>query len=92
MEAEISKPDFWTDSKRAERLISELKFAKSVNEPYSRLFQQCHELKELIGIVEENDEASLAHLSQDIKTLENGVNAMEFRSLLSGEDHRSNAI
>ena len=40
VEVEISKPDFWSDSKRAEGLIADLKAAKSVNEPYSKFLQQ----------------------------------------------------
>ena len=92
VEAEISKPDFWTDSKRAENLIAELKSAKSVNEPYSKLFRQCNDIKELLGIVEDADHASIAELAKDIDALEKDINAMEFRSLLNQKDDISNTI
>ncbi len=92
VEAEISKPDFWTDSKRAENLIAGLKSAKAVNEPYSRLLQQCHELKELLTIVEESDHSTLGELSRDIEALAKGIDVMEFRSLLNKEGDESNAI
>lgn len=92
VEEEISKPDFWTDSKRAERLIGELKSAKSVNEPFAKLLNQSSELKELLDIVEEDDQETLAELSEEIGTLERGIDAMEFRSLLNEEDDRSSAI
>ncbi len=92
VEAEISKPDFWTDSKRAEKLIAELKSAKAVHEPYSRLFRECDELRELLDIAEGEDMETAAELKGDIDRLEKGVNALEFRSLLSGEDDKSNAI
>ena len=92
VEAEISKPDFWTDSKRAENLIAGLKSAKSVNEPYSKLLRQCNELKELLTIVEEADHDTLAELSKDIDTLAKDIDVMEFRSLLNEEHDKSNAI
>lgn len=92
VETEISKGDFWTDSKRAEKLIAELKSAKSINEPYAKLLKQCIELKELLDIVEDNDQATLAELKRDIDALEKGINELEFRTLLSGEDDKSNAI
>ena len=92
VEAEISKPDFWTDSKRAERLIAEMKSAKSVNEPYAKLLRQCRELKELLDIVEDTDQDTLAELSSDIDVLEKNINGMEFRSLLNEEDDKSNVI
>jgi len=92
VEAEISRPDFWTDSKRAEKLISALKSAKAVNEPYARLRRQCRELEELIDIVEEDDENTLAELSRDADKLDGDVASMEFKRLLSGENDRAGAI
>ena len=92
VEEGISKPDFWSDSKRAEALIADLKTAKSVNEPYSRLLQQCNELKELLDIVEDTDSDTLAELNEDMDALERDVNALEFRSLLSEKEDRSNVI
>src|SRR3989338_2951357 len=70
VEAEISKPDFWTDSKRAEELIRELKSAKAVNEPYSRLLKQSNELKELLDIVDETDIKTLDELAKDVELVE----------------------
>ena len=92
VEAEISKPDFWTDSKRAERLITEFKSAKAINEPYVKLFKQCNEIRELLDITEEGDEESLKELNKDTNALEKDIDAMEFSSLLNQEDDKSNAI
>ncbi len=92
VEAEISKPGFWTDSKRAEKLIGALKSAKSVNEPYARISQQCREMKELLEIVESDDRDTLSEFERDIAALEKGADNLEFRSLLSEEADVSNAI
>ena len=92
VETEISKPDFWTDAKRAENLIAGLKSAKAVNEPYSKISGQCNEIKELLTIVEDTDHDTLAELSKDIDAVEKDISAMEFKSLLSQEDDKSSAI
>ena len=70
VEAEIAKSDFWTDSKRAEKLIDELKSAKAINEPYAAAEKKCKELRELLDIVEENDADTLNELAGDINSVE----------------------
>ncbi len=92
VEAEISKPDFWTDSKRAEKLIADLKAAKALYEPYSKLQKECNEVKELLDIAEESDTDSLAELIKDLELLEKDIDTMEFRSLLNEKEDRANAI
>ena len=92
VEAEISKPDFWTDSKRAEKLIGELKAAKAVNEPYAAAEKKCRELQELLDIVDEKDADTLKELSKDMDSIEKEVDSIEFKSLLSKDEDRRNAI
>ena len=92
VEAEISKPDFWTDSKRAEKLIGELKSAKAINEPYSIAEKKCQELAELLTIVEENDADTLNELSRNADSLEKEIGSIEFKSLLAKGEDRANAI
>jgi len=92
VEAEIAKPDFWTDSKRAEKLIGELKSAKAINEPYAAAEKKTKELRELLDIVEENDADTLNELAEDMNSVEKEVNSIEFKSLLSKDEDRANAI
>ena len=92
VEAEMAKPDFWTDSERAEKFIAELKSAKAISDPYANLAKQSKELKELLEIVDEEDRDSLAELSRDIERLERDVDSLEFKSLLSEKDDKANVI
>ena len=92
VEAEMAKPDFWTDSEKAEKFIAELKSAKAVSDPYANLAKQSKELKELLEIVDEEDQDSLAELSRDIERLERDVDSLEFKSLLSEKDDKANVI
>lgn len=92
VEEEIAKPDFWTDSKRAEKLIAELKSAKAAYEPFAKISKQLTELKELLDIVDDKDEQSLTELEREAGAAERDISALEFRSLLSGADDKANAI
>ncbi len=92
VEAEISKADFWTDSKRAEKLIGELKSAKAINEPYAILAKKCAEIRELIEIVDGDDFETINELSKDINGAQKEADALEFKSLLSKKEDRANAI
>lgn len=92
VEGEIAKADFWTDSKRAERLIGELKSAKSINEPYAIVAKKCAEIKELAEIVEESDTDTINELNKDIDGVQKEAESLEFRSLLSKKEDRANAI
>ncbi len=92
VECEIAKGDFWTDSKRAEKLINELKAAKSINEPYAIIAKKCLEVSELVEIVDEKDAASISELEKDIDGIQREIDNLEFKSLLSGREDRANAI
>ncbi|MBU4375927.1 MAG: peptide chain release factor 2 [Candidatus Omnitrophica bacterium] len=92
VEAEIAKADFWTDSKRAEKLINELKSAKSINDPYALIAKKCAEIKELIEIVDESDSETIVELSKDIDGVQRESDSLEFKSLLSKKEDRANAI
>ncbi len=92
VECEIAKPDFWTDSKRAEKLINELKAAKAINEPYAIIAKKCLELSELVEIVDEKDAASINELEKDMDGIQKQADALEFKSLLSKREDRANAI
>ena len=91
IEKELSDPSFWSRDTKNE-IIEELKSIKSVAELWRRLESECRSLEELSSIVEHEDNASLAHLKEELAVLEKKVDELEFKSLLSDPADRSNAI
>ncbi|OGW84292.1 MAG: peptide chain release factor 2 [Omnitrophica bacterium RIFCSPLOWO2_01_FULL_45_10] len=88
----MSKPDFWKDEVRSKEIIRDLKDLKDKTEDFVKVEVEFKEMKDLTGIVEEEDTESLTHLKKDLDGLKQRIAALEFRSLLSAENDRSNAI
>ncbi len=92
LEREIASPDFWNDTKKANERIAVLKSVKIVFDPWQRLDDHLKETKELLSILQEDDVESLKHIDQEISRLEEGLAALEFKSLLGRPEDKSNAI
>lgn len=88
----MSLPNFWDDNKKANEIIASLKDLKGAVEPYLEAEAQFHDLDGLIGIVEESDETSLGHLSEDLLKLDTRLKGLEFRTLLSAPIDKANAV
>lgn len=92
LEEEISKESFWKDRDKANKTLIELKRLKQSVGPFTRLFSEFSEIKELLAITEAEDETSLSHLREDIEKLKKDLDELEFRSLLDKEEDALNAI
>lgn len=88
----MSRPGFWSDSEGAKKIISELKELKSRFEPWDKYLSQYTDILELSKLVEEDDQETLAELQEDLLTLSNALDKLEFEILLSGEDDKCSAI
>ena len=88
----MSKPGFWSDSEGANKIISEFKELKSRFEPWDRYQGQYTDILELSKLVEEDDQKTLAELQEELLTLSNALDKLEFEILLSGEDDKCSAI
>ncbi|MDP2913084.1 MAG: peptide chain release factor 2 [Candidatus Omnitrophota bacterium] len=92
LEGEISKEDFWRDEARSKEIISKLKDAKAVVEPFLKIENDFKYIKEIISIALPEDNESLAHFKKDIAGLRQRVDELEFRSFLRDEADKNNAI
>jgi len=92
LEGEISKPDFWKDEARSKVVISELKDAKSVVEPFLEIEATFKDIEGIVSIAGPEDIESLKHFRNDLAALKNRIEALEFRSLLGDPVDRNNAI
>lgn len=92
IEEQMSRPDFWKDSKKAQETIAELKRLKSSCQPWQKAQEKQKELKELVEIVDWQDAISIGQLQKDVARLFAELDKLEFVTLLSGEEDKNNAI
>ena len=65
---------------------------KAAVEPWEGTFHKFKEISDLAAILKEEDRDLIATLQQDIKGLAEQLNALEFKTLFSGEFDKNNAI
>ena len=90
MEALSAEADFWNDSSKAEKTMSELKALKGRLEPWKALVSEAEDLlalHELAG--SEKDESIAAEIGQTLLKLEERLDALNIVELMSGEVDRN---
>jgi len=91
IEAELTDPSFWSKEKKNDT-IEELKSVKSVAELWRKLEADYKSIGELSTIVEPSETESIAHLKEELSSLEKKVDSLEFKSLLNDPADKANAI
>lgn len=92
LEAQMSSPGFWDNQEKTRKVIQELKGVRAIIDPYFECRKEFDELNELLVIVEEEDEASIKEIERLLNKLKKDVDALEFKSFMSGQHDRSSAI
>lgn len=87
----MASPTFWQDNSSANKLVQELKDLKTTAEPWQVCQAKYLELKEFVQIASQ-DEKLLSQIQQDLAKLFKEVDGLEFRTLLSGQFDKNNAI
>lgn len=89
----MSAPDFWDDSEKAQKLISEMNAIKSVVEKYQKLQSDCDDLLVMQELIAEEDDSSLVQeWEEGIRKLTEGLEQFELTLLLNSPYDRYNAI
>jgi peptide chain release factor 2 len=91
LEKQISEPDFWNDSERAQKTVqqrSRIEKALQQQENFETAISDAEVLFEFA----ETDASSLKDLEELIEKLEREVSEAEIQTLLSGETDANNAI
>ncbi len=88
----MSQANFWNDTQKANQAIAQLKKLKTITTPFNECAVQHKDLTELLEVLDENDETSCIHIANEIQFLKTKVDSLEFKTLLSGENDRNNAI
>ena len=91
LEAEISKPGFWDDQERAQKIVQRRSRIERALEQQKN-FETGVSDAEVLFEFSETDATSARELEQLIARLDREVSAAEIESLLSGETDANNAI
>ncbi|MGD7788131.1 peptide chain release factor 2 [Propionibacteriaceae bacterium Y1700] len=83
---EVAAPDLWDDQENAQRVTSRLSALQGEVERLESLRSRIDDLGVLVELAEEeNDQASLTEAENELNSLRSAIEALEVRTLLSGE-------
>jgi peptide chain release factor 2 len=86
----MAEQDFWNNRESAQETVAELKALRAAIEPLEKIESKLEDLKVLVEIAKEDDEAEKEFESRHVET-EKLLVAAEFQAMLSGRDDRLNA-
>ncbi len=93
LEQETSKADFWSDTKKSQKILSEIKLLSSKVKGFSAVKADFEELEVLIEVSEEeNDDSYLEEISSKLAALEKEIETQTLVALLKGQYDSSSAI
>lgn len=93
LDARMAGPDFWNDREAAQRTIEELNEHRRWVEDWQKLDRVQSDLAILYELAEEEqDQPTLAEVSEELDTLDQGVEDLEFRNMLGEEEDEKDAI
>lgn len=87
-----SAPEFWTNSERAQKFVTEMQAVRSVAEPVKKVQTAYEELALLAEMAQGGDESAVIGDAETcVATIENGIHDLDFRVMLGGPDDRCGA-
>ena len=93
LDQEMASQGFWDDQDQARRVIAEANVLKEWVQPWRGLHAKAGELSELGELLGDEDDADLVEeWAGEIGTLEKGVDRLELRTMLQGEDDHREAM
>jgi len=88
----MTEAGFWDNVEKSSSIVKEVKFLKSIIEPWQNASTRFNEIKELAEISRDDDKELVADLSRNMDLLLLEVEKLEFKTLLGGEFDKNNAI
>ena len=89
----MAAPEFWNDQEKARSVIDESNRLKSWVEPWAELSSSVEELDALVELLELEEDADLmAEFGKGLEKLASGVQELELRTMLQGDDDHLEAI
>jgi len=88
----MSDAGFWSNEKASTAVVKNLQSLKTTVEPWEGIFHKYRELKELADIIKEEDKEFILGLLDNIKTLSQDLERIEFRAVFSSPLDKNSAI
>lgn len=88
----MSHQGFWENNSKAQETLKKRKTLSFYTETWNGLHKQCLDAKELVDILEEEDESSILELKNDLNSISSQINQFELKAMLSGEHDEGNAF
>ena len=93
LEISSSDPALWQDRDEAQKILRELKLTEDDVKKWERLRSKCEDMISLTETsIKEADEGIEKELGEEVQGLEAETAGLEFKTLLSGQYDKSNAI
>ncbi len=93
LEAKTLNTNFWSDSEKSQKVLTEIKSISSKVKEYKSLEKSFEELEILLELsIEEEDFSSLEEIEKNLKTLKKSIENQTLVTLLTGEYDSNNAI
>ena len=93
LERKIEEPGFWDRAEESQHVMKELKGLKDLLEQTGTMSTQFEDIGLLIEMAyEENDEAMIPEIDEELQAFEVAFEEMRIQTLLSGEYDKDNAI
>ena len=92
LEKKTLEDGFWNDPQQAGQISKELETLKNEVEDFEKLEKKTHDLLELIGLFEAPENQERVEVEKQLAEIQKEFEALEFKTLLSGEYDRSDVI
>lgn len=92
LEALTAEPGFWQDGSRAKGVIDELNTLRAWLDPLAALARSVEDARALIEMAHEEGGEAEEEATREVASIEERLDALEFRKMLSGKDDERGAI
>jgi len=93
LEARTHVPEFWNDNVSAQKIMQQLSERKLWVDGWKSLHRKVQDAQTLLELATESNDSSFAdELQSEVTTIQKGLEDLEFRNMLSGDDDMKNCI
>jgi len=93
LQEKTSAPNFWDDNLAAQKLMQEISNRKEWVEAWHGLKKKLDDVETLIELAEEaGDESQTEEIDHELALVGHGIDELEFKNMLGGEDDAKNAL